>query len=303
MSVQQFPSCHVTVPALAYTHANDNVPPPYTLSDPRNESLQEYLTRSNSLARSYLTLQSLPPPPEYPPPLPSSLNANVNNRRPALPQIWIEPPITDDAMSFQSRHSIEVSSLRSCDTYAFESPLANAFHLLTQSRPIKQYALTPRFPALTGKEVSLRARFQKLLADFPYMHARPLKLVTNSGSLLEFKYSAIEDVDFEITFDASCYAEESVALGRIVRFGGFYSKRYDYRAVALLNVINMRMGQVLLLALDEDKGHIGMENPMFPPIILNVPLFAISPLLLNTYISPTVHLYKFFAFIRNLRCI
>ena len=101
----------------------------------------------------------------------------------------------------------------------------------------------PRFPALTGKEAPLHARFQKLLADFPYMHAWPLKLVTNSGSLLEFKYSVIEDIDFEITFDASCYAKESIALGRIVRFGEFYSKQYNYWAVALLNVINMQMGQ------------------------------------------------------------
>jgi len=74
--------------------------------------------------------------------------------------------------------------------------------------------------------------------------------------LLDFKYSLVEEVEFEFTFDIYCFEDESIELGHTVCFGGLFHMHYEYCFVALLNIINWKMDQILLLILDKERGYI-----------------------------------------------
>jgi len=92
-------------------------------------------------------------------------------------------------------------------------------------------------------------------------------LVIPSKMLLNFRYSLVEGVEFEFTFDTYCFKDESIELGCTLHFGGLFHMHYEYHFVTLLNIVNWKMGQVLLLALNREKGYISMESPVLPPIV------------------------------------
>lgn len=304
MSSQNIPLRCLTVPALAYHNAIDKTPSHYASSSTLKDSTTHSLSKSPSSVRSHCTITKLPPLPSHSPPsIPKGLPSNINYCQPLPSSVlhWTKTPEFDN-ISCSSIESVQVGSLMSNDTDTLDPPFASILHLLPQTKPLKQYALAPRFPTRTGKEDPLRLRIRKLLDGLPYTRVRFLQLDIPSKMLLEFKYSSVEAVDYEFTFDPYCYEDESIELGRAVRIGGFFNEHYEYRFVALLNVVNLKLGQVLLLALDKEKGYIGVENPVFPPIILNIPLRYISSSLLHTYASPTLFFYKALTRIQGQCC-
>ena len=90
--------------------------------------------------------------------------------------------------------------------------------------------------------------------------------------LLDFRYSLVKGVEFKFTFDIYCFEDKSIELGCTIHFGRLFHMHYEYRFIALLNIVNWKIGQILLLALDREKEYIGMESPVLPPIILNIPI-------------------------------
>jgi len=294
MSSQQIPLRCLTVPAQVYFNSTGNAPPAYASSVTLGKTLNSSPTKSLSSASSHTTIRPLPPlPPHSSPSIAKGLPPNTTYCEAAPSNIihWTKTP-TSNNLSSSSIDSIQAASLMSNDTDILDSPFISILYLLSEIKPTKRYALAPRFPTLTGKEEPLRLRIREFLDNFRYTRMRFLKLEVPSKLLLNFKYSAVEGVDYEFTFDTYCFEDESVELGRAVRIGGFFHMHDEYRFVALLNIVKLKMGQVLLLALDREKGYIGMESPVLPPIILNIPIRYISPSLLHTYTSPYLFLYK-----------
>jgi len=129
-----------------------------------------------------------------------------------------------------------------------------------------------------------------------------LQLDILSKMLLNFKYSLVEGVEFEFTFDIYCFEDESIKLGHAVCFGGLFHMHDEYCFVALLNIINWKIDQILLLALDKEKEYIGMESPILPPIILNIHICYISSSLLHTYTSHYLFFYETLICIQDQCC-
>jgi len=204
--------------------------------------------------------------------------------------------------SVGSLGSVRVGSGASIDTASLDLPFDEIIDRLPQQLPIKTRALLHRLPTLTGKEKPLQERIKTILALLQYSFARVLRLDTKSDLLLDFKHSTVDGIEYELTFDTSCYQDESMELGRIIRFGRYYNDHYEYRLVALLNIVDMEIGQVLLLAMDKDKGYIGIDHPVLPPIILNIPLRYISYSLFCTYRSPTVYFYQACTYLQKISC-
>jgi len=307
MSSLHIPLRCLTVPALIHFNATGCALPAYASSAILSEPLDSSPTQSLSTERLRTTIRPLPllPPslPQSPPPLLKNLPPNVTYCDPAPPSVlhWTKPPVFDNSSSY-SINSVEVASTLSNDTDLLDCPFIGLLRYLPETKPTKRYALAPHFPMLTGDEKPLRFRIRQLLDEFRYTRMQILQLAIPSKTLLDFKYSLIEGVEFEFTFDTYCFEDESIELSRAVRFGGLFHMHYEYHFVALLNIVNWKMGQVLLLALDKEKGYIGMESPVLPPIILNIPIRYISFSLLHTYTSRYLFFYKALIRIQDQCC-
>jgi len=272
ISSQHILLCCLTVPTLIHFNSTRCVLPTYALSVTLSKPLDSSLTQSLLTKRLHTTICSLPLLSSFLPqsllPLFKNLPPSTTYWDPTSPSIlhWTKALVFNNSSS-SSVNSVQVASTLLNDTDLLDCPFISLLHYLSKTKPTKQYTLTPYFPTITREGKPLQFCIWQLLDKFQYTPMQILQLAIPSKMLLNFRYFLVEGVEFEFIFDTYCFEDESIKLGHTIHFGRLFHIHYEYRFIALLNIVNWKMGQILLLALDREKGYISMESPVLPSII------------------------------------